>query len=606
MKKNSIVFFISFIFASFLYANDLPIAADVPMRESNPGAHYPISVVYPPENIRYIRNAKGGFIFGTIANPDAKLTINNIPVPVYKTGGFLAYIPVGRGDFQYILQTDDGHTAVRNVFVDFVDVDKFSKAAFDKNEISPLSDIWAMEGDIVELAAYGKPGAVVSAEIKGLKNARSIPLTETAHGYYTAQYTMSPTDKAKNAKIIYHMRDTATKTSAKAEAKGRLKILTEKDNTYAIVPGDISLIRKTSATERNRYPFYMVQGGAFLVTGKKDNDMYRINLDGGHNGWIEGNKLSFIKKPMPRKAPEKLTIIQKQDRTQIIFRAFGKTSFLTNNPPGKFEITLFNTAITAEDKETPQLYLVKAITSEKQADSVVKYTIDFQEGRTLWGYDYTFEENGDLVFDLMHEPVLTPAPGQPLKGAKIMLDPGHSPKRTWPYDGTLTPSGVFEYEINMALAQELAPKLRALGAEVFIMREIDEAVTLQERPKRAREAGAHIYISIHHDALRDEVDPFEEPRGFKVFYFQEHSKKLAEAFRRGFADNVNLHDNGILEGDFFVIRTPQYPAILTENAFMMFPQQEEMVINKENRAAFVQALYEGVLNFYGINPKNIK
>ena len=56
----------------------------------------------------------------------------------------------------------------------------------------------------------------------------------------------------------------------------------------------------------------------------------------------------------------------------------------------------------------------------------------------------------------------------------------------------------------------------------------------------------------------------------------------------------------------FIPRIPQLPSILVENAYLILPEQEEMAKTKQGRAPLVQALYEGILNFYGVKTDTKK
>ena len=199
----------------------------------------------------------------------------------------------------------------------------------------------------------------------------------------------------------------------------------------------------------------------------------------------------------------------------------------------------------------------------------------------------------------MHEPARIRKTHKPLAGARIVLDAGHSPKRTPPYDGAVGPTGYLEYEGALALAQDLKPLLEKAGATVLLTRHGNNKMTLQDRYDFARDQQAHIFISLHYNALAETQNPLASPRGFTVYYAYPHSLALAQSVHNAFVKHVPLADNGLLANNvLFIPRMSDYPSILVENAFLMIPQQEEMAKTKEGRAPFVKALYEGILNFY--------
>ena len=83
----------------------------------------------------------------------------------------------------------------------------------------------------------------------------------------------------------------------------------------------------------------------------------------------------------------------------------------------------------------------------------------------------------------------------------VVLDPGHGGVDT----GALGASGVLEKEVVFEFAKALAARLEA-GKQVRVVmtRESDVFVSLGERVRRARAAGAALFISIHADTLTDD------------------------------------------------------------------------------------------------------
>jgi hypothetical protein len=61
-----------------------------------------IQVVYPEEG-RRIAAVDSTFILGSVT-PGAELSINGIQVAVYRTGGFLAFLPLDTGSFVFHLR----------------------------------------------------------------------------------------------------------------------------------------------------------------------------------------------------------------------------------------------------------------------------------------------------------------------------------------------------------------------------------------------------------------------------------------------------------------------------------------------------------------------
>ncbi len=99
------------------------------------------------------------------------------------------------------------------------------------------------------------------------------------------------------------------------------------------------------------------------------------------------------------------------------------------------------------------------------------------------------------------QPAPSPAPqsegGLPI----VVLDPGHGGIDT----GALGASGALEKDIVFEFAKALAARLEAgKKVRVSMTRDSDIFISLGERVRRARAAGASLFISIHADTLTDD------------------------------------------------------------------------------------------------------
>ena len=131
----------------------------------------------------------------------------------------------------------------------------------------------------------------------------------------------------------------------------------------------------------------------------------------------------------------------------------------------------------------------------------------------------------------------------------------------------------------------------------------DENVPLAERPKIAKDYDGDIYISLHNNAIADGEDPFSQPRGFAVYHYQRHSYGLADAVHRAYVREIPLPDEGLRFGDYAVVRMTTMPAILIESAYMIMPEQEEMLNTPSFQTKLADTIAEGVLDFFKV-PAN--
>ena len=614
MKKILFLILTTCVAVSWTLAEDLPIAPYLPAQEKTAPQDAPITVQFPHENATVARGAKSIFIFGKLNVPTpVKLTINETPVPVHDNGAFLAFLPVESGNFTFTLvaSTPDAiYQAVRHITVPGTDIGKYTeKASFDPEEIFPQSPVEMLPGDTLDLYARGTPNAQVTATLSGLKNGKDIPLKEeaTSPGVYRAQFIVDPEQKAKTAKIVYRMKEGPRQTTAKITAKEKVKILSAKEmvrSAEVLSPG--VKLRKIPTERENLYPFYRAYGRVQL-TGRLNNQ-YRIKLSEHETSWLEKEKLHiFPKEKAPINHLQEMTLTVMPDKTRFIFSGKRPVPISVHEFNNRLEVTFYYTDNFEENFNTDTTSpLVENVTWTQPEENLVLFKIYFKKEVLPWGHAYDFE-NGDLVVDLMHKPTLTPTKDKPLTGARILLDAGHSPRRKIPYDGAIGPTGYLEYEATLALAEELKPLLEAQGATVILTRHGNNRMSLQDRYQLALKENAHIFISLHYNALPETINPLSRPRGYSVYYNYPHSFKLAESIYQSFTKRVKLPDNGMIANDIlFIPRIAQMPSILVENAFLILPQQENLARDPKGRNQFVQALYQGIFDFYGVKSPATK
>ncbi len=608
MKNILLSFFICFLGVATGWTQEIPVAPFLPAQEKTAPPNTPITVQYPHENMTVSRGAKSIFIFGQVnVPPPVTLEINGSTVPVHSNGAFLAFLPVEAGQFTFLLAASNPQgvfQAVRHITVPGTDIKDYSKKAeFDKEETFPRSPVEMLPGDTLDLYVRGTPGAQVTATLSGLKNGKNIPMKEDASsaGMYRAQFIIDPTQKSKNAKVVYRMKEGPNRTSAKITAKEKIKILSPKEKTrWAEITSNAIKLRKIPTARENLYPFYRAYGRV-RVNGRLNNQ-YRIVLNEEETAWLETNKMRLLReKDLPLNHLQEMTLTALPEKTRLVFTGLHAVPVSVHEFNNRLELAFYYTDGFDENFNTDTTSpIVENVTWAQPNENTVLVKIYFKPDTLPWGHAYDFEE-GNFVLDLAHTPVLTPQPGKPLAGARILLDAGHSPRRKAPYDGAIGPTGYLEYEANLALVEDLKPLLEKQGATVLLTRHDNNRMSLQDRYKFALDENAHVFISLHYNALPETINPLSRPRGYSVFYNYPHSFKLAQAIYRSFTKRVKLPDNGMIANDvLFIPRISQMPSILVENAYLILPEQEALARSPQGRKQFVQALFEGILKFYNV------
>jgi N-acetylmuramoyl-L-alanine amidase len=81
----------------------------------------------------------------------------------------------------------------------------------------------------------------------------------------------------------------------------------------------------------------------------------------------------------------------------------------------------------------------------------------------------------------------------------VVIDPGHGGSNT----GAPGRNGAWEKQVTLAVARALARRLEAESVDVVLTRERDTYLTLRERSRRANQARADVFVSLHANATPD-------------------------------------------------------------------------------------------------------
>ena len=564
-----------------------------------------ITVIYPYENAPLPLVSKN-FIFGNVSPSTGTLTINGAPVPVYKTGTFLAYLPLTAGDFTYKLELNDGTTTVtllRTVKVAQPRQQDTANPAITETR-DTAADKYLRPGDLFKASVESVSGSTITFTIDGVKKNITLQNSPAHPETYIGEYLIQPVDKAENAEISFRLEKDGK--TVKTVSAGKLTILHDqfwrvRTSTTDITPLD---------TDAAGYFMFLLPNTAAIADAKVGSS-YRLRLNNDEYGWVGQSRLSSIE------GPGNQSMINAALNEVITDKAEKNSSFISipvsETVPYGVEETdgaiSFDFYYTAEQLKwviyDPTDTLVRDIRWKQRNARTTRITVNFKPGEKLWGYDVT-RAGGEFRVELRHKPVLAANADKPLSGLRIMLDPGHSPKRTPPLDGAVGPTPYYEFEATLAVAKAAKPALEKLGAEVLLTRYGDEHVELTDRAKIAWRAKGDIFISLHFNALAEGGNPLNNERGFTVYFYQPHSMDLGWAMHSAYVKNIKIPDEGMRYGNYEVLRQTQMPAILIENTYMMLPEQEAMAQDPVFQQKLADTITEGVMSFFGAQyPKPV-
>ena len=176
-----------------------------------------------------------------------------------------------------------------------------------------------------------------------------------------------------------------------------------------------------------------------------------------------------------------------------------------------------------------------------------------------------------------------------LKNVKIAVDAGHGGNEI----GAIGCLRNNEKDVNLAIARNLASELKLRGARVVMTRNGDETVGLYDRVKKTNENEAMVFISIHGNALPDNMDP-NEHKGTSVFYYYPQAKPLADSILKSMTAQLPLSDDGVRLGSFAVVRNTDALSVLVEVGYLINPSDNAYLLYKEIQANAAKAIADGL------------
>ncbi len=223
----------------------------------------------------------------------------------------------------------------------------------------------------------------------------------------------------------------------------------------------------------------------------------------------------------------------------------------------------------------------------------------------------------------------------------IAVDAGHGGQDP----GAIGRNGTEEKTVTLAIARVLAARIDAEpGMRAVLTRNADVFLPLRERLRRARAAGADMFVSIHADSVRDDA-----VSGSSVYVLSEHgatdeaARWLAE--RENAADRlggVSLADKGstlasvlldlsqsasisasmtaaegvlaalervgqarkarVQQAGFVVLKSPDIPSMLVETAYISNPVDERRLRTPGQQSKLANAIFAGLLDYFEAHP----
>ncbi|HQP31702.1 MAG TPA: N-acetylmuramoyl-L-alanine amidase, partial [Deltaproteobacteria bacterium] len=218
-----------------------------------------------------------------------------------------------------------------------------------------------------------------------------------------------------------------------------------------------------------------------------------------------------------------------------------------------------------------------------------------------------------------------------LKVSRIVIDPGHGGNDP----GAIGPGGEKEKDITLAVGKVLARRLKAEGFEVFMTRETDVFIPLEERTAFANKRKADLFVSVHVNAHAD-----SGVRGIETYILNlttdassiqvaarenattskslsdlqfiindlmltskiNESSRFATSTQKSIISTLEKaghggKDLGVKQAPFYVLMGAQMPSILVEIGFITNTAECELIQDREYQNSIVEGIISGINSY---------
>jgi N-acetylmuramoyl-L-alanine amidase len=564
-----------------------------------------------------------------VSRADAVLVVNGVPVPVYRTGGWIAWLPLppdtlARFDLVAVAGGDTSRaTLLARVRRRFEPPP--APAWIDTTSFAPVGGLWVRPDEPVRLEVRATPDARVRLVFPGgdtmllvrRQGFESIARGERAFGtqppgdlprawdryvgsrpgpfgpdpgeVLSPVPTPGPTDSNWVRVEVIAGSDTARARwplRVGLVQPARPRVIYVDDDTAGTGLTDSSLAGR--AAPYATYHWFFPTGTVAAVNGRW-NDQIRLQLSRASVAWVDAADVHPL--PVGTPAPGGTTggsvrVFPEERAITVRVPLAARIPFRVDEDDRSLRVTLYGVAADLDFVQYgPEDPLVHRLSFAQPREDEAEIRVDLTQ--PVWGYR-TRWSGSDLLLTIRRPPEIDPR--RPLRGRRIAVDPGHPPL------GAVGPTGVLEAVVTLAVGRKVQQLLERAGATVIMLRSSDAPIDLAPRVVNAERADADLLVSIHANALPDGVNPFIN-NGTSVYYFQPRSLELARALDRALVRHFGFRDLGIGRADLALARPTWMPAALCEGLFMMLPDQEAVLASEDGQWRYARGIVEGIEEF---------
>ncbi|MEX0269786.1 N-acetylmuramoyl-L-alanine amidase [Leptolyngbyaceae cyanobacterium UHCC 1019] len=370
---------------------------------------------------------------------------------------------------------------------------------------------------------------------------------------------------------------------------GNIQILSPTQLEVAEVTADAGTARTGPSTDYSRLT-PLPKGTLARVTGY-EGDWVRLD----YGAWIKRPEVQVRRTAVPPTSLiRSVKARQVGDWTEIVFPLQVPVPIAVQQGDRTFTLTLYNTTAQTDTIRLDDDPLIARLDWQQTQPGQVQYVFNLKTPQQ-WGYTLRYEGTS-LVLALRHPPnVKSGGKGntlaaKPLRGTKILLDPGHG----GPEDlGSVGPAGIPEKDFALKTSKLLRDELIQRGATVIMTREKDLDVGLQDRVNLIATSQPTIALSVHYNALPDSGDAIKT-QGVSTFWYQTQAHSLAIFLHNYLVKTLKRPSYGVFWNNLALTRPSNTPSVLLELGFMINPTEYEWIANAAEQKKLARAIADGV------------
>ncbi|MGB7085506.1 MAG: N-acetylmuramoyl-L-alanine amidase, partial [Phormidesmis sp.] len=212
-----------------------------------------------------------------------------------------------------------------------------------------------------------------------------------------------------------------------------------------------------------------------------------------------------------------------------------------------------------------------------------EYTFHFKSSQQ-WGYKLRYEGTS-LILSLRHAP-----PNNSLRGATILLDPGHGSDADL---GSQGPTGYPEKDVTLIVSKLLRDQLEARGATVVMTREGDDDLYPGDRVDIINANEPTLALSLHYNALPDAGDALSR-KGIGSFWYNPQAHAVATFLHDYIVQDLGRESYGVYWNNLALTRPTVAPSVLLELGFMINPEEFEWITDENAQKELANTMADGL------------